>query len=109
MDSEVNHSNEAIGSMIDHPNVISLSKSEREVLALITPHTPLTRRKSSLVPREAQHRVTAKFRRTQIVSPGRSRKYCTYGSDHPLMTAVLGSRKDLIEISCIWFRVEARH
>ena len=30
-----------IGSMIDHPNVISLSKSEREVLALITPHTLL--------------------------------------------------------------------
>ena len=38
MDIEIDHSNEAIASMIDHPNVILVSKSERKVLALITPH-----------------------------------------------------------------------
>ena len=35
---EVHHSNDAIASKTDHPNVISVSKSKRKVLALITPH-----------------------------------------------------------------------
>ena len=30
MDSEVDHSNEAIASMIDHPNVISVSQISKE-------------------------------------------------------------------------------
>ena len=38
MDSEVDHSHEAIASTIDHPNVIQYSKSQQKVLALITLH-----------------------------------------------------------------------